>query len=129
MDELSNIASAVGTYNGLSTSLTSDSVVVPLVSGLTITKTADKASWADGALTFTITINNQATESYENPVITDVIDTTLVNFVPESVYINGVKAEASEYSYNNENHTLTINLQTIATTTTATATFQVSKIA
>ena len=129
MNEVSNIASAVGTYNGLSTSLTSEEVVVPLISGLTITKTADKASWASGPLTYTIIVSNQATESYENPIITDVIDTTVVNFVTDSVYINGTQATSEQYSYSTETNTLTINLDTITATSSATVTFQVTKIA
>ena len=128
MNNLSNIASAVGNYNGLSTAIISEAVVVPLVSGLTITKTADKTSWADGPLTYTITINNQATESYENPVVTDIIDTTLVNFVTDSVYINETQATSEQYSYDSETHTLTVNLTTIAATSSTTITFQVTKI-
>lgn len=46
-DQLSNVVQANGTYNGLPTSLTSEAVVVTLVSGLAITKTADKVSWAN----------------------------------------------------------------------------------
>ena len=129
MNELSNIASAVGNYNGASTSITSEEVITSLVSGLTITKTADKQSWADGPLTYTITVDNQAIESYENPVITDVIDTTLVNFVANSVYINGVQATPEQYSYDTSSHTLTINLSTIAATSSTTVTFQVTKVA
>lgn len=128
MNELSNIASAVGNYNGISTSITSEAILTPLVTGLTITKTADKQSWADGPLTYTITINNQSTESYENPIITDVIDTTLINFVEESVYINGVQATSEQYSYNTETHTLTVNLSTIVATSSTTVTFQVEKV-
>lgn len=128
MNEIINSASAIGTYNGLSTEIASESVSVPLISGLTITKTADKTSWAGGPLTYTITIDNQATENYETPVVTDVIDTTLVNFVTDSVYIDGTQATSEQYSYNTENHTLTINLSTITPTNSSTITFQVTKI-
>ena len=128
MNELSNIASAVGTYNGLSTSISSEALVVPLISGLTITKTADQVSWANGPLTYTITIDNQATENYENPVITDVIDTTKASFIHDSVYINETKATSEQYSYNAENSTLTINLSTITPTATTKVTFQVEKV-
>ena len=129
MNEISNIASAVGTYNGLSTSISSEAVVVPLVSGLTITKTADKTSWASGPLTYTITVSNQATEDYETPVVTDIIDSALVSFVTDSVYIDGIQATSEQYSYNVETHTLTVNLSTIVPTNTSTVTFQVTKVA
>lgn len=126
-NQLSNTASATGTYNNLPTSITSTAVVVSLVSGLTITKVADKASWADGLLTYTITINNQATETYASPIITDIIDTTLVDFVPDSVTIDGTAAQASQYKYDTDTHTLTINLADITATSSAVATFQVKK--
>lgn len=126
-NQLSNTASAVGAYNGLPTSITSEAVAVTLVSGLTITKTADKLSWADGNLTYTITINNQAAETYTAPVITDIIDTSLVDFVEDSVYINGTKAQTSQYTYDTEANTLTINLADITPSSTGNATFQVKK--
>lgn len=87
--ELTNTVKAVGNYNNIPTSITSDALVVTMISGLTITKTADKSIWADGALTYTITINNQSTQSYTSPVITDIIDTRLVTFTPDSVTIDG----------------------------------------
>lgn len=125
--ELENIASVVGTYNNLPTSMTSQALVVAMIDGLSITKSADKQSWVDGSLTYTIKIDNQATQSYENPVITDVLDNTLVDFVEDSVYIDGEKATASQYTYDSETHTLTINLSSIESNTSSTVTFQVSK--
>lgn len=125
--ELENIASVVGTYNNLPTSMTSQALVVAMIDGLSITKSADKQSWVDGLLTYTIKIDNQATQSYENPVITDVLDNTLVNFVEDSVYIDGEKATAAQYTYDSETHTLTINLSSIEANTSSTVTFQVSK--
>lgn len=126
-NELTNIATAVGNYNSLPTSLTSEAVVVSLVSGLTITKEADKSSWADGLLTYTITVTNNATEPYTTPIITDVLDTTLVDFVEDSVVIDGTKAEASQYKYDADTQTLTITLTDIAPTKNSVATFQVKK--
>lgn len=76
--ELTNTVKAVGNYNNIPTSITSDALVVTMISGLTITKTADKSIWADGTLKYTITINNQSTQSYTSPIITDIIDTSLV---------------------------------------------------
>lgn len=127
MNELSNYASAVGNYNSLPTSITSEPVIVSLVTDLSIVKTADKTSWATGPLTFTITINNQATESYENPVVTDALETTLVNFAKGSVKINGIDATSEQFSYTEETGTLTVNVPTITSAGTATITFQVEK--
>lgn len=125
--QLTNTVSAVGTYNSLPTSLSSQAVVVNLISGLTITKTADQQAWANGPLTYTITIDNQASENYTNPVVTDVIDTTLVDFVAGSVMIDGVAATESQYQYDEASHTLTITLSDIAPTKSSVVRFQVTK--
>lgn len=124
---LNNTATAVGTYNEISTSLTSNLSVVNMISGLSLTKTADKVNWADGYLTYTLTINNESTQTYSSPVITDVINTTLVDFVEGSVKIDGVAATTGQYTYTAGTNTLTINLTDIAPSTTKTVTFQVSK--
>lgn len=126
-NELTNTVTAIGNYNSVPTSLTSQAVTVALVNGLTITKTADKASWADGPLTYTITVNNQAAEAYTAPVVTDVIDTTLVNFVADSVYIDDVKATDAQFKYDADTHTLTVNLADVAPTSSSVVKFQVTK--
>lgn len=125
--ELSNTVRAVGNYNNVPTSITSAVSVVTMISGLTITKTADKPVWADGNLTYSIVINNQAEKDYVTPEITDVLDSNLIEFVPESVTVDGVKAETSSYSYNEGTHTLTINLDDITSGESKTVTFQVKK--
>ena len=98
-----------------------------MLSGLTITKTADKTVWADGLLTYTITISNQTTVSYVTPVITDILDTNLVNFVDDSVTIDGVKATAEEATFDTTTSTLTVKLTDIEAAGTKTITFQVTK--
>lgn len=127
MNELTNIASATGTYNNLPTAITSEAVVVVLIEGLSITKTTDKQSWANGPLTYTITVDNKAQETYVSPIVTDIIDTTLVSFVDGSVTIDGVKADESKYNYDTDTHTLTINLSDIASSASSIITFQVNK--
>ena len=124
--ELSNTVRADGNYNQVPTSITSAVSVVTMISGLTITKTADKPVWADGNLTYSIVINNQAEKDYVTPEITDVLD-SLIDFVPESVTIDGVQAETSSYSYNEGTKTLTINLDDITAGKSKTVTFQVKK--
>lgn len=124
---LNNTVSAVGNYNSIPTSITSLASVVTMISGLTITKTADKEVWADGLLTYTIVLDNEATETYTSPVVTDKIDTSLVTFVTGSVTIDGVEATSSEYTYEESTGTLTINLTDIAPSSKKTITFQVTK--
>lgn len=125
--DLSNTVSVLGNYNNIPTEINSEAVVVSMIDGLTVTKTADKMVWADGLLTYTIVINNKADLSYTTPVITDILDTTKVGFVNESVTIDGVKAETSKYIYEESTGTLTITLDDITTTGSTTITFQVSK--
>lgn len=125
--DLSNTVSVLGNYNNIPTEINSEAVVVSMIDGLTVTKTADKMVWADGLLTYTIVINNKADLSYTTPVITDILDTTKVGFVNESVTIDGVNAETSKYTYEESTGTLTITLDDITTTGSTTITFQVSK--
>ena len=125
--QLTNTASVLGSYNNVPTAISSQALVVSMIDGLTVTKTADKMIWADGVLTYTIVVDNQATEAYTTPIITDILDTTLVSFVEDSVTIEGVKSEASEYSYDEATGTLKINLTDIAPTEKKTVTFQVTK--
>lgn len=124
-NELNNAVSAVGNYNSIPTSITSNASVVVMIDGLTITMTADKSVWADGDLTYTIVINNGTEKAYENPVITDKLDTTLVEFIDGSVMIDGVAATSSEYTFNTD--TLTINLSTMNQNDTKTISFKVRK--
>lgn len=125
--DLSNIVSVLGNYNNIPTEINSEAVVVSMIDGLTVTKTADKMVWADGLLTYTIVINNKADLSYITPVITDILDTTKVGFVNESVTIDGVKVENSKYTYEESTGTLTITLDDIEATGSTTITFQISK--
>ena len=127
MNELNNTATAKGTYNNIPTSLTSNTSVVNIIDGLTLTKDADKKNWGSGELTYTITIDNQTDTTYVSPVITDVIDNGLVKFVTGSVMINDVAATEDEYSYNEASHTLTVNLKDIGASSTTTLTFRVEK--
>lgn len=127
MNELENTVTSVGNYNNIQTTLTSNTSKVNIISGLTLTKEADKQNWSDGYLTYIITIDNQTNQNYASPVITDIIDTTLVEFVPDSVTIDNVKAPQEKYSYNDATHTLTINLDDVTPSSSTTLTFQVEK--
>lgn len=127
MNELNNTVTATGNYNNIPTSLTSNTSIVNMIEGLTLTKDADKKNWSGGYLTYTITLDNQTENSYTNAVITDVIDTNLVDFVKDSVTINGAVATSDQYSYEEGTHTLTINLNEVASKSQATLTFRVEK--
>lgn len=124
---LSNTVSALGNYNDVPTAMASEAVLVTLLDGLKITKTADKPAWADGVLTYTIVLTNDETKPYTAPVVTDIIDNTLVDFISGSVMVEGVAATDDQYSYNENTHTLTVLLDDIAATSTRTITFQVKK--
>lgn len=127
MNELTNTATATGTYNNIPTSLTSNTSVVNMIDGLTLTKSADKNNWADGNLTYTITIENNTDKSYVGPVIKDAIETTLVDFVVGSVTIGGVVATTGQYNYDDATGTLTITLEDLLPSSSSNITFQVKK--
>lgn len=127
MNELNNTATSVGTYNNIPTALTSNTSVVNLVEGLTLEKEADKTNWVDGNLKYTITIKNEADKDYVTPKVTDIINTDKVEFVKDSVTINGVAATEQQYNYEEASHTLTINLDTITPSSSSTITFLVTK--
>lgn len=127
MSELNNTAVVQGTYNNIPTQITSNTSVVNIIEGLTLNKLADKENWGSGNLTYTITLENKTDTTYVSPVITDIINTDLVDFVNDSVMIDDVKAEASEYSYSTDTKTLTINLSDIPKDTTRKVTFMVKK--
>lgn len=127
MNELYNTVSSVGNYDNIPTSLTSNTSVVNMIEGLTLLKEADKQNWSDGYLTYKITLDNTTDKSYDSPVITDVIDNNLIDFVEDSVIINDVKADASKYNYDSDKHTLKITLDKVDASSKVTITFNVKK--
>lgn len=127
MNELTNFATAEGTYNSIPTSLTSNTSVVNLIDGLTLSLSADKQNWINGVLTYTITLSNQTNTTYENPVISDTLDTSLVTFVEDTVTINETKASSSEYSYDTGTNTLKITLTEVQPNSNTNIKFQVKK--
>lgn len=121
---LSNIANVTGTYDSIPTTLTSEAVITEIIKGLTITKTADKQNWANGYLTYTITITNNAESQFETPTITDILDTALISLVDKSVTVDGSEAE---YNYNDTTGELTITLGNIDVGKSSVITFQVQQ--
>lgn len=124
---LNNIASVLGNYNSIPTQITSDVLVVSMISGLAVKKTADKMVWGDGKLTYTIEVSNQTNVDYKNPVITDELDITLIKFVSDSVKVNGTQLENSKYTYNDASGKLTINIDDVGALQTTAITFEVEK--
>lgn len=126
-NKLNDIVSVVGDYNEIATEINSNALVVVMINGLTVTKSADKMNWADGLLTFTVVINNETNETYKNPVISDILDTSLVTFEDGTVTIDGEVAEASKYTYDDVTGKLTINGNDVLASSTSTITFKVAK--
>lgn len=124
---LNNIASVLGNYNSIPTQITSEVLVVSMISGLTVTKTADKMVWGDGKLTYTIEVNNQTNVDYTNPVITDELDITLIKFVADSIKVNGVELDSNKYTYDDSSGKLTITIDDVGASQKSTITFEVEK--
>lgn len=130
MPDLLNTALASGEVDGVQTGLTG-AVTIQNVVGLTMVKTADQQSWADGALTYTVTIENAAgNDDYTDVVITDQLDAAIA-LVADSVQAGGVDLLETDYTY--AANLLTINtIQgaaiNVAGGETLTITFQVQKV-
>lgn len=127
MSELNNTVVVQGNYNNIPTQITSNTSVVNIIEGLTLSITADKQNWVSDNLTYTITLENNAELTYTTAVITDIIDTDLVTFIDGSVEIDDAKAQPSEYNYNADTKTLTITLGDVPKDTTKKILFKVKK--
>lgn len=121
---LSNSASVTGTYDTSLLTLTSNEVITEIVSGITITKEADKQKWLDGNLTYTITVENNSNDDFQSPKLVDVLDPNLIKLVDGSVQLNGVD---TAYNYDDVTGTLTIDLKTITVGETSVITFRVQQ--
>lgn len=127
MNELSNSVTMVGNYNNILTSITSNTLVVSIIEELTITRAVDKRNWIDGFLTYTITINNKNNNTFFNSIVTDIIDTSLVNFMANSITINGRPASKREYSYDGDSNILRITLAEVVANTDTIITYRIKK--
>lgn len=97
--ELTNTATVLENYNSIPTEITSTVLVVTMLSGLTVTKSADKPVWSEGNLTYKIEINNATTESYISPVITDILNPTLITLVKDTIKVDDIPLENSQYTF------------------------------
>lgn len=121
---LENNADIVGSSNNIPLKLTTN-VSVNLVSGLKVTISADKKYWADGNLTYIIVLTNNSEYLYENPIITDVLDTALITLVENSLKIDDTIY--SNYSFESSNGMLTINMENLNINETKKITFEVQR--
>lgn len=121
---LENNADIVGSSNNIPLKLTTN-VSVNLVSGLEVTISADKKYWADGNLTYMVVLTNNSEYLYENPIITDVLDTTLITLVENSLKIDDTIY--SNYTFESSNGMLTINMENLNINETKKITFEVQR--
>lgn len=56
--ELTNQATILGNYNYIPTEISTQALVVTILTGHTVTKSADKMVWSDGNLTYKLEVNN-----------------------------------------------------------------------
>ncbi len=125
--ELNNTATVLGNYNSIPTEISTQALVVTMLKGLTATKTADKMIWSDGLLTYTIVVSNDTDYDYVGPVITDVLDISLISLVDDSVTVDGVKISTPQYTWDSSSGKLSISLSDIEAKGKKTITFQVEK--
>ena len=125
--ELNNTATVLGNYNSIPTEISTRALVVTMLKGLTATKTADKMIWSDGVLTYTIVVSNDTDYDYVGPVVTDILDISLISLVDDSVTVDGVKISTPQYTWDSTSGRLSISLSDIEAKGKKTITFQVEK--
>ena len=125
--ELNNTATVLGNYNSIPTEISTQALVVTMFRGLTATKTADKMIWSDGLLTYTIVVSNDTDYDYVEPVVTNILDISLISLVDDSVTVDGVKISTPQYTWDSSYGKLSISLSDIEAKGKKTITFQVEK--
>lgn len=103
----------------------SDISTVSMINSLILTKEANKKNWSSGNLTYKLIIDNQTNITYTNLVITDILDTSVIEFIDGSVKINDIYFNKDKYLFSN--NTLKINLDKIFKKTKITISFSVRK--
>lgn len=123
---LTNQVDITGQYGDASSpiSFSSNIVTTSIIQGLTVNKTADKVNWVDGPLTYTIEIQNSSGSTLTGGVLTDNLDTNLIEFNKTyGVYIDDSSSE--NYTYNDGE--LKVTLPTLTDTQTTKIVFQVTR--
>lgn len=124
MATLTNTANITGTYGAEALTLTSNVVTTEIVTGLSIVLSTDKEKWISGPLTYTITVTNNTNEDYISPVIEDILDTSMIELIQNSVMVDNVD---KTYTYDSTTGKLSINLDTIPKNSTSVITFRVQQ--
>jgi len=125
---LTNQVDISGQYGESSTpiSFASNIVTTTIVQGLTVNKVADKVNWINGPLTYTVTIENNSGATLSSGVLTDNLNTSLVEFnTTYGVQIDGTPTASSNYTYNDGE--LKVTLPELTDSNTTTVTFQVTR--
>ena len=127
---LTSQAGSLGSYDGQDLALSSSPVNVTITSGLSLTMTTDQAVWADGYLTYTVVLANvSGSFPYVGPVVTTVLDPTLVTLVAGSVVLDSVSLVLdTDYTFDDSTGTLTVNFDDVEIGNSSTLTFQVEQI-
>lgn len=103
----------------------SDISTVSMINSLILTEEANKKNLSSGNLTYKLIIDNQTNITYTNLVITDILDTSVIEFIDGSVKINDTYFNKDKYLFSN--NTLKINLDKISKKTKITISFSVRK--
>lgn len=127
MNELYNTATTSGDYNNIPISFSSNTSIVNISLGLELTLETNKTKWKYGNLTYQMKLTNISNTPYLNLVITDSIDAQLIEVIPDSIIIDGVKATQKEYFYNKSTNILTIYVNKIESQQTTEIAFNVRK--
>ena len=117
-----------GTFQTLPLQVETNLVSIALIDDITATLSADKQSWANGPLTLTVTINNtSASEDYTALKGVDVLDTTTVSFVENSVE-DGSGTPITTYTYTAGTGTLEVPIADLAAGASYTYKFKVNRV-
>lgn len=117
---LENNLEVVGNNNNIPLKLTAN-VSVTLISGIDMVLSANRKYWLNGILTYEITLTNNSAYNYNNLVLTDTLDISLISFVNNSLKIND--EVYSNYTYDENTGLLTINLDDLNVNTIKKITF------
>ena len=123
---LTNQVDVTGQYGDASTpvSFSSNIVTTSIIQGLTVNKSADKVNWVDGVLTYTIVIQNTSGSNLTGGVLTDNLNTDLVEFNNDyGVQIDDTPT--SQFTYSSGE--LKVTLPTLNDSQSTKITFQVTK--
>ena len=108
----------------MASTIISNVVSTQIIDGLEVTKTANKSHWVVGSLIYNVVITNQSGDVLKNAVLTDIIDTNLVDFD----YDYGVKnRDIYSLEYTMDSGVLKVDLPELSNNATINISFQVTQ--